>query len=412
MRTTNYPCVKATMGDWVYYATVMTFADIVNYVKFAEQVCPNEDLDWMIQREVSSRSKQIAQYLSTNEQRFFGTLIVAVYNGTPKFLPISFQDAPLLEDISSSIGVLRFDGSEQYYAIDGQHRLAAMQQAFAENPSRYESDQVSVIVVCHSRDKEGIQRARRLFTTLNRYAKKTSMITNIVMDEDDGIAIITRRLIRENQYFANRIKVLNKPRSGRQTLAKGEAMSAADRAYLMAIGSFYKCNKQLLSSDLNDSFSKAQQIPDFELLERGYNEVHNRWQNLIDIVSVWSQLKDTSVSLDHYRNKGGGFVLARPIGITSFISAAAKAIESGVANDRIANVAQRFADIGSFPWAGLLWNGAAQTMFAGKEREEIAQDLWEYYFGIRGDYDVLNEKWKSIVDPHHERSILDLPRRS
>jgi DNA sulfur modification protein DndB len=400
------------MGDWVYYATVMTFADIVNYVKFAEQVCPNEDLDWMIQREVSSRSKQIAQYLNTNEQRFFGTIIVAVYNGTPKFLPISFQDAPLLADISGSIGVLRFDGSEQYYALDGQHRLAAMQEAFAQNPSRYEADQVSVIVVCHSRDKEGIQRARRLFTTLNRYAKRTSTTTNIVMDEDDGIAIITRRLIRENQYFGSRIKVLNKPRSGRQTLAKGEAMSAADRVYLMAIGSFYKCNQHLLPSDLDSAFSKAQQIPDFDLLERGFNEVNQRWQKLIDSVFLWSQIKNRSLTLDQYRNKRGGNILARPIGITSFIAASAKAIESSMNYDTIGAVAQRFEDLASLPWVGLLWNSAAQTMFAGKEREGIAQRLWEYYLGIRDDYDALNETWRSIVDPHDDQQHLTLLRRA
>jgi len=73
-------------GDWIYYTTVMGFAEVVEYVKFAEEVCPNTDLDLMIQREVGDRSKQISQYLRTNGQRFFGSLIVAAYDGKPRFL--------------------------------------------------------------------------------------------------------------------------------------------------------------------------------------------------------------------------------------------------------------------------------------------------------------------------------------
>ena len=128
MKSTNFPCVIGTMGDWTYYATVMGISELVRYVKFAEEVCPNRDLDLMIQREVGARSKQIAQYLRMNDQRFFGSLIVAAYNGQPRFIPIAFEDAPLLSQLGGKVGILQFDGSEQYYAVDGQHRLAAMKE--------------------------------------------------------------------------------------------------------------------------------------------------------------------------------------------------------------------------------------------------------------------------------------------
>src|ERR1700677_1118862 len=116
MKSTNFPCVKGTIGDWIYYTTVMGLAEVVEYVKFAEEVCPNTDLDLMIQREVSARSSQIAQYLRSNEQRFFGSLIVAAYDGKPRFLPVSFGDVSLLTQLEGKVGVLQFDGSEQYYA--------------------------------------------------------------------------------------------------------------------------------------------------------------------------------------------------------------------------------------------------------------------------------------------------------
>jgi hypothetical protein len=58
MKTTHYASVKGTIGDWTYYATVMRVSDIVLYIQFAEEVCPNKDLDMMIQREVSARSNR------------------------------------------------------------------------------------------------------------------------------------------------------------------------------------------------------------------------------------------------------------------------------------------------------------------------------------------------------------------
>ena len=228
------------MGDWTYYVTVMGVAELVRYVHFAEEVCPNKDLDNMIQREVSNRSKDIAEYLRTNDQRFFGSLIVAAYDGQPRFLPIAFADAPLMSQFQGSVGVLQFDGTEQYYALDGQHRLAALKIELDNNAARYQSDQVSMIVICHTKDEVGMTRARRLFTTVNRYAKKTSPATHTAMSEDDGVAITTRRLIREHTLFKERIKVMVLGKNGRAKIASGNAMSPSDHKYLMAIESFRK----------------------------------------------------------------------------------------------------------------------------------------------------------------------------
>jgi DNA-sulfur modification-associated len=144
----------------------------------------------MIQREVTDRAKVIAEYLQTNDQRFFGSLIVAAYDGQPRFLTITFGEPCLSNE--GRVGVLQFDGTEQYYALDGQHRLAAFQIELEREPARYKDDEISMILICHPKDKEGLTRARRLFTTVNRYAKKTSPATHTAMSEDDGVAIVNR----------------------------------------------------------------------------------------------------------------------------------------------------------------------------------------------------------------------------
>jgi DNA sulfur modification protein DndB len=397
------------MGDWVYYVTAMSFADVVRHVKFAEEVCPNTDLDMMIQREVTERSMEIAAYLRAQEQRFFGALIIAAYDGQPKFLPISFTDAPVLSQIEDKIGILQFDGSEQYYAVDGQHRLAAMKSVVDQDPDRYRTDEVSVIVICHSKDAQGMSRARRLFTTVNRYAKKTSPVTNIVMDEDDGLAIITRRLIREEEFFTKRTKVVNPTRSGAPSLATSEAMKPADRHFLMAIGTFYKCNSHLLPNPLRPSFANKQHTPEYDRLEQGYTAIKDRWMRLIAGIDSWSSLRPASANLDHLRTEDGGHVLARPVGIASFTRAAGAAFDAGIAESVIFGCVKQYSDLREAPWKGLLWNVSSKKMLAGKEREETASKVWKYLLGIPGDNAALNREWRSFVDPSNEQANLSLP---
>lgn len=409
MKTTHYASVKGTIGDWTYYATVMRVSDIVLYIKFAEQVCPNEDLDMMIQREVSARSKQIAEYLRTQDQRFFGSLIIAVYGGEAKFLPISFSDAPLLSQLEGKLGILQFDGSEQYYVVDGQHRLAALKEVVKQDNVRYKNDEVSVILISHSKDAEGMARARRLFTTVNRYAKKTSPVIDIVMDEDDGLAIITRRLIRENEFFSNRIKVLTKQRKGVPKLASGEAMLPADKRYLMAIGTLYKCNRNLLPIYLEPFFKKQQQLPEYERLEEGFTTIARRWNDLIEAIPIWHRLKDQDSDLEEIRSEDGGHVLARPIGITSFTKAAGDALDADVETSTIAERVGRFANLADTPWAGFLWNTAARRMITGKDREKLASDVWRYLLGLPSDYDLVNAEWRAKVDPRDQQPELNLP---
>jgi DNA sulfur modification protein DndB len=409
MKTTYFPCVRGAMGDWTYYVTVMGVSDLVRHVRFAEQVSPNQDLDSMIQREVTDRAKVIAQYLQTNDQRFFGSLIVAAYDGQPRFLPITFGE-PFLSN-EGRVGVLQFDGTEQYYALDGQHRLAAFQIELEREPARYKDDEISMIVICHPKDKEGLTRARRLFTTVNRYAKKTSPATHTAMSEDDGVAIVTRRLIREHPLFKLRIKVMVTGRDGKQKLATSNAMSvtsAADRPYLMAIETFRKCNKDLLPSHLVAEFKKEQQIPGFDSLEDAFTSLSGLWDKMIKAVDPWKELLDPQNSLENYRTKAGGHVLVRPVGITAFVGAMSTAPRN-LTNKHIKTVVDKFQDLNDAPWKGVLWNPATKKMTVTVEAEKLARRLWKHLLGLGEDKTKLTQDWRAMVEPGSVATHLKLP---
>lgn len=409
MKSTHFPCVKGKMGDWVYYTSVINACELVENVGFAEEVCPNTDLDLMIQREVSARAEQIAAYLRTQDQRFFGALIVAAYDGQPHFLPVSFPESPILKLLEGKIGILRFDGTEKYYAIDGQHRLAALRTVINEDRERYKDDEVSVIVICHTRDAVGMVRARRLFTTVNKYAKKTSTTTNIVMDEDDGVALITRRLIREDAFFSRRTKIMTRPKNGPARLATSEAMGLSDTNHLFAIGTFYKCNNYLLPAHLRPAFSTQQQPPAFDLLEQGYASVRNRWTALIDGIALWNNLRPAEGLLTGARTSQGGHILARPIGITAFVRAASETFQGDVLPAVVSQRVADFSDLNAIPWKGLLWNVTSGKMFSGKEREGVACDVWKVLLNLDVDRPAIETEWRALVDPDGTQQGLHLP---
>jgi DNA sulfur modification protein DndB len=359
----------------------------------------------MLQRDLTSRAKEIADYLRTNDQRFFGSLIVAALDGQPRFRPISFGE-PLLTG-EDRVGILQFDGTEQYYALDGQHRLAAFQIELERQPDRYKEDQVSTIIICHNKDKEGLTRARRLFTTVNRYAKKTSSATHTAISEDDGVALVTRRLIREHSLFKRRIKVMVE-KNGKQRLASGNAMSRADRQYLMAIETFRKCNGDLLPDHLADEFSKEQQIPSFEGLEEAFGSISDSWDKMIKAVDPWQELLTPETTVDNYRTLAGGHILVRPIGITAFVGAFSSAPKT-MTIKHLRSVVSKFKDVSEAPWNGVLWNSTTKKMNVTRPAEKLARRLWRYLLGLDEDRGRLTTDWRAMVEPGNPDTRIKLP---
>ena len=97
------------------------------------------------------------------------------------------------------------------------------------------SEEVTAIFVGHSRDEAGITRTRRLFSTLNRYAKPVSKSDIIALDEDDAAAIVTRRLFDSHPLFVNRL-----------SLGKTKAIPVRDLGSVTSIVALYDSTKMVL----------------------------------------------------------------------------------------------------------------------------------------------------------------------
>ena len=77
------PALRAHMGDWIYYVTFLRMDQIADKIHIAENIHSSNVLKDMIQHQVANRSRQISDYLLKQPQRFFNSLIVGVYGGSP-----------------------------------------------------------------------------------------------------------------------------------------------------------------------------------------------------------------------------------------------------------------------------------------------------------------------------------------
>ncbi len=206
------PCLRYLMGDWVIYSSVMSAHQVHDRITTDKKYRENSDLDNILQRGLKERKIQIAKYLLTTDSRFFNSIIVGVFGGMPQWHEFSIEKK--VQEINSrsdsqtaEVGLLEFIGDEEMFAIDGQHRVAGIQIAFEEELEKHESERVlkddrfPIIFVAHIDDELGKKRTRKLFSDINKNAKKVEEGDTIKIDEEDLAAIVTRRLYATYPFF-------------------------------------------------------------------------------------------------------------------------------------------------------------------------------------------------------------------
>lgn len=401
------PCLRCTIGDWVYYVTSLCFSEIAGRVHFAKEIHKSQALNEQLQRDLNPRAEQIAKYILTTEQRFFNALTVAVYGGEPEWLDISLLSSRNLdltkldpdteERIDSTLGLLRLSGTEHLFALDGQHRVSGIRQALSEK-AELALEEVCVIFVGHQNTDEGMVRSRRLFTTLNRYAKPVSKVDIVALDEDDASAIITRRLLNDHPLLTG-----VKTTTGIQT-----SIPRTDPRSFTTIVSVYEiCNILLTNNKVGATIWRTQALrgprPDDADLDALFVYCRSFWDALSTSFPALKELADSdpksTTVAGKYRSAAGGNLLFRPIGQTAFARAVRTLINSG---DGVVEAVKRLneldLELSQKPWLGVLWNSASNTMTHTKTHRDIAADLMVYYIGGPTDKSKLLKRYRALLD--------------
>lgn len=378
------PSLRGTFGDWVYYSCLMPVAEISSRVDYAQIIHPNKALSQLIQRTLEgTRAKHISDYLSSNKERFFNSLVLATYDGSPEWLEVgNFKSTihpDLLRDVKQSamdnLGFLRLVGNEKIFAVDGQHRLAGIRRAL-EDKVDLTDEQLSVIIVGHKKTAAGLRRTRRLFTTLNKTAVPVTKMQIIALDEDDVMAIVARRMVETDDRFIDpKIAVISSPN-----------IPATNHRSLTTITNLYDLLRLVFMFQLGERSDRGLRFnrPADSVLEEHYKAAMNFFAGLARTFPVVRKLfesVDPEVITKVERGPHGGHLLFRPIGlelVTKVVTeiAAAEDISLDAAFRRIKGMPTKLSDA---PYNGIIWDESRRIMIAGGKR--LARDLIKYMAG-------------------------------
>jgi DNA sulfur modification protein DndB len=355
------------MGEWVYYVTCMTFTDVDDWIKRTDEIYKSAKLaDW-IQRQLDEKhAARIAKYLRENEERLFNSIVVGLYGADPTWAELSIADprdeltAEQEDYLQRSMGLLRLTGHEKLFAIDGQHRVAGIKEALKTN-KKIARDEISVLLVAHKDDAKGKARTRRLFVTLNNTAKKVSAADIVALAEDNGLAVVTRRLVDDFELFQ---------KGGVIAFAGTAAIPEKDKTSITSIITLYEIAKALYprkESGLPSKTSVLRSRPSASQLGITYAENERYWSLLAKLVPEYRQVFARTHKAGEFRVESFNHLLFRPVGQTAFAGAVRALMDVGrEMEDAVKTLLGTELRLDAECWHYVLWDPVHKVMLKNR----------------------------------------------
>lgn len=380
------PALKAKIGNWDYYVTTLTFEQVSAFVsKIDEHLHKSESLKDLIQRSITNNYLSIKEYIVNQPEVFFNSLVLAVYDDYPNWQEIEFK----YEDGETyQMGLLEFPGNHKIFPVDGQHRVEGIKEALKERPD-LKDQRIAAIFIGHKNDELGKQRTRRLFTTLNRYAKPVSLDDIIALDEDDTVAIVTRYLLEEYDLFTDK----------RVIYAKQKAIPTNNKEALTSIITLYQANIELFNVFYENKFDKKptpKRVQEYLKFRPSNEEIEEfkafsilYWDAFKNNLSFISDYLNFSINaaVPYRNNETGGNLLFRPVGFLPFLKASITIYKRE--GKTFSEIFNQFNNINfnmdSKPWHYVVWNPIEKKMLMN------ASSLTYLFFIYLYDSELLRE---------------------
>jgi len=249
--------VKGRFGDTEYYVFTMKAAELVRNVTIPRDMpnWVNLSVTEIYQRDINIRRVReiIAPYFLQDSSRFIGSLIITAINENKNEKAFSFErlsDAlgsagfnklhVAYKEPADAFGFLTINSSTRLVPLDGQHRLQGIKYAIngqddtgrvipgGGSGAEIAAEDVTLIMVEYHPE-----RARRIFTKVNMYAKKPTTGQTIITDDDNYIAEFSR-------VIANKI-------GGRLVKIQGNTLRDSDN-HFTTLSTIFNCNLIILNA--------------------------------------------------------------------------------------------------------------------------------------------------------------------
>lgn len=411
------PAMQGTFGNWVYYIALMALDDVVQRVGYAAPLNENKNLAEQIQRQLDEegRAKDIADYLLRNQDRFFNALVVGVVGGQPEWHPFTLSSrianhelGEVTERDQDLVGYLQFSGEETLFALDGQHRLAGIRRALEQNPA-LGKEKLALIFVAHVATEKGLIRTRSLFISLNKKVVPVNRKDIIILDEVDLAAIITRRIVDQDERF-NR-GVIDVERFGNAIPNRS--------SFWTTIGNFYDANNNIIRHFVEGR--DEEELQDAAKIRLPENRISYYQDGVVDFYQRLSAIepllatifgKDADSRTDAIRDartSRNPRLLARPLGLKIITKIAAE-----FRKDK--SIARTFRELKRIPlvmtrepFADVIWDTNRSRMIV--RGESLATRLLLYMLGLTSFDSRLRKSYAEHLgqDPSEIRPPRRLP---
>ena len=390
--------LRVKFGKIEYFITYMPVNDIVARATFPRDLEGWEDMsiEEKFQREIKLNRvrKDIAPYFATDDTRFSGALVLAIQNHeSVEFEPLGnlHDEIPILyRTAAKDMGFLIFSGEEKLIPLDGQHRIKAFEFATNgkddnEKPilgvkanNELGKDQVAVILI---RFEQRI--ARRIFNKINRYARPTSKADNLITDDDDSMAVITRGLIGGDRGVI----------PSKLVRISGNTLSGSATEFT-TLNTLYEANK-LLFPILCAAGQGTPSNMTPEQIETHLDEMREEWSQMFSNIEHWvDALKDPEHSGDQTRREiRDQTLLGKPIGQLSLVGGYVRRLQDDDKVDRKTLFRRINAidwSVDNKMWENVLMNKTGRVM-AGRTTVANASKFIAYLLGAELDENARRE---------------------
>lgn len=385
----NIPAIRGKIGNTVYYCANFSFQQINELVdrKVGNEIYTSKTLKDRLQRSLTDNSGKIKQYILDRDDRFFNALVLAVYDGEPQWTEIRFE---LDDNEFPNVGILHLNGKEKIFPVDGQHRVEGIKEAIKKNPA-LATETISVILIGHSTSDAGMKKSRRIFSTLNRYAKPVKLGDIIALDEDDIVAIATRELLETHVLFIDdRIKATNT-----------KSIPVNDKSSFTSLITLYECNvelfqifyyKKIISKTKLKDFLRSR--PDEEIILRYIKFLNDFWNLMVGVFPEIEDFihKDPLTAAEKYRDPiSGGNIIFRPVALLQMIKSisyiCSENNETSI-KDILVVFSKLNRDVSKEPWIKIIWDPSSKRMLVNN------QILLKYLFVYTFNPNLLKDKDK------------------
>ncbi len=257
--TMAFDAVRGVQAGREFYVAMISFKTIAEHFKFDD---PSIAADQRAQRKIrETRVPQIANYIIQNPDSYVFSSITVSVGGK-----MNFQPSPGLGELGRT-GTLKISMDSPLLINDGQHRCAAIKEAYSKH-KEFQNEKVSVVLF----SDKGLERSQQMFADLNKHAVKPTKSLGLLYDHRDTFARFIVTLVNDVDVFYSRTETERAsiaPRSKNFFTLNG--IADATRYLLKLKTKSIPPEKQKLAVEFWETVTKN--MPDWQLLLDKSNKV-------------------------------------------------------------------------------------------------------------------------------------------